>query len=370
MYRSVHKIVSLAIPSLIAIVLLELVSAEFNILGPFFQDKHLLIGLWNLCQIIPALIFAYISDRSFRKEALMISQFFGFLGCAMLYFFGVQYWALLIMALTFNPLPVARAALLDNFPQYSSLKIVSVTFIAQYITWVFYKQISAIEFDTVIIFLIFLILTNIFLTYYFFTDRRDIIHCDTKYKFSMIVKKMNKRFFFTIIAFMLAELTMYMIWFFIEYSGKGVSWIGFTNFGILIGICGTLLYSRLPHMSIITLMYTIGFGISLVATAICKFGVLNCQTDWFGAMSYYSVVSGMYIPFVMEAVINMFGKNNRAIGSALVDLAKTLSMVISSSVMAFLSPTPTKILFAIIFLFLIAVCLQKHAEKEPQNQPS
>ena len=59
----------------------------------------------------------------------------------------MQPWVLILIAIIFNPTPVARAALLDAFPNYSTLKIVATTFFVIYFPWMFFNELSTIDFN-------------------------------------------------------------------------------------------------------------------------------------------------------------------------------------------------------------------------------
>lgn len=81
---------------------------------------------------------------------------------------------LILIALIFNPLPVARAILLDHFPQYSSLKIISVTYLTQSISWILYKQIGSVDSQYIVIFICLVLLLNIFLVNVLFRNSKKI----------------------------------------------------------------------------------------------------------------------------------------------------------------------------------------------------
>lgn len=360
--KTIYHIISSAIPALIAIALLELVNAEIYYFGPFAVKKHLFTA-WNLLQLVPAFVFGYISDKYYRKKTLIVSQMLGLIGGAVLYVFGMQPWVLIFVALTFNPMPVARAALLDNFPQYSTLKLVAITLIAQSLPWVFFKQIGLFNLNTLIVFTFLLLFANIFLTYFLFSDFQDMIHPKIKITHSSIFEKKNRRIAFTLLAFSLAELTFYSDWVFIEHSENYYMWLNINTLGTIVGMSCAMLYNRLPHMSIITLFYTIGFGISIVAVFTCLTQVFNCSISLLSAMSHYCVVGGLYLPFVTEAVIKMVGNRHKAIGAAMVETGDTIALAAAPFVLILLNRHPLGIIILTVFLYFLATIIQKLAER-------
>jgi MFS family permease len=362
MYKTVYKVFSLSVPLLISIALLQLVYVELNLYGSFFNGGRFFV-VWNVLQLFPAFIFAYISDRHYRKGALIASQCLGFLGGSILYFLGAEPWVLVLIGLTFNPMPVAQAALLDNFPKVSSLKLITLTFLAQYLPWVFYEQLGVFSFKTLILFTLVLMLFNIVLTVLFFQDNKDVGSDSFIHKSISIFKRIDKILIYTFLAFMFAQLSIYSIWIFMDYSKVDFAWVDITNFAGFVGIFCVFLYHRLPHMSLITLFYTIGFGVFLTLLILCNTEGFHCFSNLLFAMGYYCVVAGMYLPFVTEAVIRLVGARHKATGAALVELADTFAMGVGSVLVAFAIRSPTVIVYCVVLFFLVATFLQKRAER-------
>ena len=162
---------------------------------------------------------------------------------------------------------------------------------------------------------------------------------------------------------MLAELTFYLVWLFIEHSASNYVWLNLTTAGTLLGIACAMLYNRLPHMSIITLFYTIGFGISVMAILTCTYQVFNCTISLLTAISHYCVVGGLYLPFVTDAVINMFGTRHKAVGAAMVESADTIALALAPLLFIVLNQHILNILILMTILYLSAALIQKQAEK-------
>lgn len=80
------SVILLSIPSLLIIVLVEIMRVEINIMNPLSQG-HILV-LWNGLELIPAFVFAYISDRNHRKKVLLWSLVLAFFGVVIFNFFG------------------------------------------------------------------------------------------------------------------------------------------------------------------------------------------------------------------------------------------------------------------------------------------
>jgi MFS family permease len=359
--HAIGEIATLALPALIAISLLQLVTLSIYLHGPVSNGTGMFL-IWNTLQIIPAFVFGYISDKNYRKTSLLVSQCLGLMGGMVLYVFGAKSWVLILIALTFNPMPVARAALLDNFPQHSTLKLVAITFIAQNLPWAFYKTLSLVSFDAITQFTLIALAANFLLTLGLFKDKKDQIHPKVEQKGSLEMIGKDHRIWKTFIAFTLAELTFYLLFVFVESRSGDLLWLDFTTIGTLIGILIVMVYQRLPHMSIITLLYSIGAGMAVVALTICNKGALSCENSLLSAMSHYAVIGGMYLPFVTDAMIKMFGPRHKALGSAVIEFGDTAAIFLAPLLQLALKPTPSASLLTILLLYAVATVLQKSAE--------
>lgn len=354
-----YAIIKHAIPSLVAIALLEIVNVQVYIHGPISEGSLYILG-WLCLQMIPGFVFGYISDRNFRKKALVISQFLGLVGGSILSVFGYENWVLVVIALTFNPLPVARAAFLDNFPQYSTLKLIAITFLAQHSPWVFFNFIAKFDYKVVVFWTLSILAINIILTIFFFTDNYDK---KPKKHVSIFPKKFKIPLLQTLVAFTLAEATFYLLWAHLEVNPFLQTWQSYTTFGTVLGILIALLYNRLPHISIITLFYTIGAGILITVFVGCIFNLSKCNDYFVYAMSHYAVIGGIYLPFVTAAVIDMFGSRNKAFGSATIEFGDTIASFIAPITGFFLKDKIQWIILVTVFLYVLASFIQRSAEK-------
>lgn len=354
--KAILSVISVSIPSLLTIALLEVTRAEMNILNPL--SKSNILVLWNALQLIPAFVFAYISDRNHRKKALLATLVLGFIGGMILSFVGPKLWVWILIALTFNPLPIARAVLLDHFPRYSSLKIISVTFLAQSIPWMFYQQIGKIAFEKVTLLITFGTLISIVLVKNLFSNARK----SPEHEETIVGKIPRSKIILTIMPFLLAQLSMYAGWTYLEQSNYDYSWIDISNFPMFLGILITLFYSKLPHMATITFFYTIGFGIYLLAFLICITGTYDCAIGFISMLSQSAILVGLYLPFVTEAIINMVGRKNKAIGSALIELSNAFALALGSLLFTTQISGLKMIHPLITACFFIAIFMQKKAD--------
>lgn len=349
-----------AIPSLIAIGLLETVNIQVYQHGIVAKSQLFLLG-WLILQMIPGFVFGYISDRHFRKKALVISQLLGFVGGTLLAIFGFETWILVLISLTFNPMPVARAAFLDNFPKHSMLQIISITLLAQYIPWAFFDYLNQFHYQSVVFCILIVILINIFFTIIFFKDNYDKGVNNRESLFTIVYKL---PILLTLVAFILSEATFYLLWAFLETSSIFRSVQSLTDYGTLVGISLAMLYNRLPHISIISLFYHIGAGTMLIVFFRCLLTSASCEDLFVNAMSHYSVVGGLYLPFVTVTVIHMFGSKHKATGAASIEFGDTIAAALSPLVGFLLSGKIIGLVLTTVILYVCAAFIQSKSEKK------
>jgi MFS family permease len=360
--KKYHRILCQAVPSLIAISIVEVVNVEVYLVGPVSKSA-LMLFVWIILQMVPGFLFGYISDCNFRKASLIICQLLGLVGGLILSLFGFEIWVLILIALTFNPLPVARAALLDHFPQHSPVKLVAITFLAQYIPWAFFDFFMVIPYKIVIFCTLGLLGINTILTIFLFKDDVSKLHKEENTNKINILKR-NSNLIFTLGAFILAETTFYLLWAYLEFNPQGPSWLSMTTFATLIGIIIAMLYHRLPHLSIITLFYSIGGAITIIALTHCILNKALCEYSLLTSMQYYGIIGGLYLPFVTDAVIKIVGPRRRALGSAMIEFGDTISSFSAPILNIIFKQSSISILITIVCFYVLASCLQKFAEEE------
>ena len=118
-------------------------------------------------------------------------------------------------------------------------------------------------------------------------------------------------------------------------------------------------------MSIITLFYSIGFGLTIVAIISTLLSAFSYQISLLSSISHYAVIGGMYLPFVADAVIKMVGPRHRGFGSALIEVGDTVAIVTASIFSTVFHLSALEILGTLAGLYLFATTMQKKAECRP-----
>lgn len=360
-----YEVSVFVLPAVVALIISQLVTLQVYLWED--PENRKFLASWRALQLIPAFIYAYISDRHYRKGALVVSHVLGLLVGLIFFFLKMPFYALIFIGLTFNPISVARAALLDNFPHYSSLKLVAVTYFALYIPWVVYDQFRQIPLDYLMIATFALLFFNAILTALFFQDRKDLSTVD--HSLSHVIPKTRQlNTLLTIIGFLLSQATMEIIWMLVHDTATSDLWMNLTNAGFILGFIGAVLYKKLPHMSMLTVTYATGLGISLISIIGYKSSLFTCTSALFSSMSYYSVLAGIYLPFVTDAVMSMFSPRRKAVASAVIEFANLLAVLLAYAVTIWVTENMCTMLYIITFFFLIASILQRKVEKSIEGK--
>lgn len=359
-----RSLVIFGLPAALSILIFEFFSAQMF----FFMKSDIPYSLEILrfIYIIPAVFFAYISDKNYRKEVLLISHGLGLIACVFLYVFGLRFWTFCIFSIIFNPISVARAALLDNFPKSSPLKLMAFTFAIQNLTWIVFCVMvdSGLNPEQSIWILGSLLLFNAFLIFFFFKDNKDLFDKAHHTKHLEFLQSLDIRWIYILIAVTLANITTYLVWGRIEKVGvELVSWFCLINTSLLLGSLSALLYKRLPHLSIVTLAYVTGACMVLICIFEHFFGVFHHKRTFLNVMSHYFVLTGLYLPLVTDGIISIFGKHRKALGAVTIDFSQSCALIIAAVINPWIDFSFSRISFSVLGLLIIASVIQKICER-------
>lgn len=380
-FRLYQDLFKHAIPCIIAILISGIIDVEVSLNHPLggiidtlISEPSLQLTIkrisWYFIQLIPAFIFGILSDHHLRKKTLIYSQIFGVVGSIFLLFYKFDFWIVLFLGLTFNPVSVARAALLDNYQNLSALKVIAITFMAKNLSWLFISVFSKVSFETVLLFVLPVISLNIVLIAICFNDKFE-----SKLKLSRFKKLEEKKqkksikfhrgaIFLTLFAFSLSETTFYSFWSFLETSVSLEQWLFIATLGTYLGTSFTLFYRKIPHPSLIAILYLIGAATSAIALIYSvKFGVPYSKSLLF-SMIQYCVVGGIYLPFVADVIIQLSGTFRKATGSAIYEVGDMLALFLAGTAAFLILKSPMLILIMNTSLYLSATIIQKVAEKK------
>ncbi len=224
------------LPAIIVISLFETIAIEVYLNTPI-SDSKIKFFVWRSAQAVGGFIIGYLSDKLCRKKILVITQILGVLILPFLLWQNFTVFPLFLIGFFFNPSPVARAALIDNFPKESKAKLIAITYIAQFIPWCFYLIIKGFSSVEVLITAAFILLLNSAISYLFFEDRKDNRkEHQSEINQEFIHKKSSKRAFYTLCALFPGQLVFFISDTFFEKLTSNAGLFSALGIGSLIGV--------------------------------------------------------------------------------------------------------------------------------------
>ncbi len=346
-----------SLPALLMIVLFELVSIQIYSL-PNSEDYFI---IWILSLAVSGLYLGFLSDRFNRKACLLSTLASGFLFIIIINHFGVSDLLILLLGLTFNPTPIARASIVDNFPHKSKVQLIVITFIAQFLPWCFFSYLSGMQHIVFIkIVLPFLLITAIL--FIFFHDIRD-----KKFHFldfrKIIHPGYRSKVYLTLCALFAGQIVFFLSDSFLEMQSSNLRLYSLLGVGSLVGTSLGLLYRKTPHLSVLTLAYGMGILFSIVPL----FSALSFNIDNLD-FSYQTMLvanlGGFYLPFVYDAVLSSTSPSFRGTLCGVIELLISATSVISILLYKITINSNVYLFTFITLFFIIAMFLQRIAEKK------
>lgn len=350
------------VPAVLVISLFEIIAIEVYLHTPL-HDSKIKFFVWRSAQAIGGFLLGYLSDKFCRKKILVITQILGVLILPLLWWQNFAVFPLFLIGFFFNPSPVARAALIDNFPKESKAKLIAITYIAQFIPWCFYLGVKGFGSMEVLIAALITLAINALASYLFFEDRKDkreehqhpIPH-------NFIHRKSSKRAFYTLTALFPGQLVFFISDTFFENLSSNAGLFSALGIGSLIGVIVGIFYRKIPHLSLLTFCFGIGVLLSVVPL-ITNYLVPDLNIDLPYQLMLFSNLGGFYLPFVFDVVLSATSANYRGTACGVIDLIIALASIIGVSIVVFFNPSEPIILLMTIILFLSATIIQKKGEK-------
>lgn len=359
---SLHDLVVHLIPAILVVSLFEIIAIEVYLNTPL-QESKIKFFVWRSAQAIGGFILGYLSDKYCRKKILILTQVLGALILPLLLWQNFAIFPLFLIGFFFNPSPIARAALIDNFPKESKAKLIAITYVAQFIPWCFYLKVKGFTSYEVIMAALITLAINVTISYLFFEDRKDKKSNHKKETSQSVVHtKRRKRALYTLCALFSGQLVFFISDTFFENLTSNAGLFSALGIGSLIGVIVGIFYRKIPHLSLLTFCFGIGILLSVVPL-ITNYLVPDLNIDLPYQLMLFSNLGGFYLPFVFDVVLSATSASYRGTACGIIDLIIALSSIIGVAIVILLSPTETLILSMTIILFLISTVIQKKGEK-------
>lgn len=327
------------------------------------RESVLNFFLWSIAQAIGGIAFGYLSDIYSRKLIVSLTQFFGCLCFLLFYVLGFNSLLVTALGFFFNPAPIIRATLIDNFSKLSKVKLVALTFLAQWGIWSIYFKVAAIQKQTMILIIILLLMLNTIICLVFLFDLRQLHHDNNepiKLK-NMILKGHKQKFLFTCLALSFGQVVYYLSDTTIEGIRDSNTFFSMVGFSSIIGASTALFYRKTPHVSVLTICYGISCFISLMP-AICHYFIGYSVLNLYFLMLLFTNISSFYLPFVYDIVLNSVKAKYRGTACGIIDFAISCATILGVSLIIILPPTISIVISLFPLFYGIATAFQKMTE--------
>ena len=358
------------LPGTIAILQLQALSV-FIYTHSSIKTNNLYMIIWVVLQSIIGIFYARVSDRNRRKTVFIFVQLLGIPIFLFLVFLGCSSLASILLVAMFSPLAIAKASLLDNFPEYPPVRIVSFTYILQYLPWMFFQCFLEINIYYFFSIQTAFLLLNVILTFFFVKDQYPIGHKLSRRQAS----KNREQRVHILTAFFFAEAGFFFLWAVMEYSAFLGRWFSPITLATLLGIILVVIYAKIPHFSLVTLAYLGCFTGSVVI--ICMFYSMGytgyIASGGIGSFIMAGIFGGIYLPLVATAIIRYYGGQHKAYAVSIIELinalaqgcGKSLPLIFKGIGLGQLLHFPG-FFFLVGSLFLVSAMMQRYFVKEEE----
>lgn len=297
------------LPSILVIFLFQVIAIEMYFHNPI-QKSWINFSLWIFTQAVGSFILGAISDRFCRKTILISTQIAGLIIIAIIFLnknFS-DWWSISALGLLFAPTPIARSALIDNFPNQSKVKIIGITFIFLFLPWCFYMQIVNQPPHSVIGWVTILLILNLFITIFLFQDLRDLKPHKTDKK--LFNKSGKLKGIVTLFSLIPAQTVFFISDSFFEETAQSAPYFTALGVGVLIGTVTSIFYRKTPHSSVLSTCYGVGFVFCLLSVISAHIIGLN-NSELTILVMLFATLGGFYLPFVYDIVLSSVSANHR-----------------------------------------------------------
>lgn len=350
------------IPAALATFLFQIVAIQIYHHNPI-KNSYINFFIWALCQLIGGYLWGLLSDNFCRKKILILTQLLGCIFLAFLLYTGYKNpFAIGATGLLFAPQPVAKAALIDNFPKLSKVRVIGVTFIALLLPWTFFQWLVSQDIYLITLSALTLLLLNSLFSIFFFEDKRDLNLNHKKAKSGIFNKNSGKKAIFVGLALIPAQMVFFLADSFFEEAPNSAPYFTMLGWGALIGAVASIFYTKIPHISVIAVCYVLGLIFCL--EGLIGSIILNLSAEFRSILILLSsTLGGFYLPFVYDAILSSVHSEHRGATCGVIEGIISISGFLALIIILNITGDNFSVLILMTFLFLIATILQRKSEK-------
>ncbi len=332
-----------------------------------FQDSVHNSSLFNAMEAFGAIFMGFLSDKFCRRKTNILSHFIGLCLLILIYFHRSLLPAIFLLGFFYNPLPILRAGLVDNFTRFPRLYLLMISFVIQFLPWSFYSIYVATPTSTMLHIAIGMLTVSFIGTFFFFRDKRDLnIRERSRQSLATLVHSSSrKRVLYTVIAFFLMQGAYFFTDNLQENMADLPGFYSVISAATTVCVLLALTFRDISHVSVLRVNYGINAALSCVPLlAIYLFKVSQFDTSFLIIM--LSGFSAFTLPFVYDITMNSINANYRGSACGVLDFAFSAASLFSASIINLLN-VDRLFCYSIITIGLFgALYFQTKAEKKPK----
>ncbi len=350
------------IPSLLSILVYVFVYSQIYI---WYTDSYVGSNIFDFSQALGALVLGTLSDKFCRRKTLLWSQLGGLIFLYFVYHYPSQWYFVVLLGIIYNPVPIVRAAMVDNMKNYSTIKLISLSFFVQFLPEALYSFFYKIPPATSYLMSYAALFAVFALSIFYFYDYRDAKQYHLKiYNGGFthaFLPNLKGRGVYTFLAFLPPLLVYFLTDNVVTEYSNDPTYYSILSFGFMLGALLSLIYKKTPHVSVITVVY----GICLILSLIPPSSVFIYNFSAFSIPFHFLIfgsLMGFYISFVYDTIIHSIQASYRGTTCGLLDFFCSSSYITNIQALKFLKDNLLISFGIVVLCFLVSLILQKRAE--------
>ena len=349
-----------AIPAIfVAIFVYALVSSQVYVWIGIPGDSW---QVYDIAQGLGAILWGILSDFFCRKKTVIISHILAFPFLILVYYFSNQIVFAILFGLVYNPLPILRAALVDNMRRTSKIRLIAYSFVLQFLPTAIYTHFTTLGKPLALLLSIGALIFCLMMIGVLFEDVRDRSIAQHKEKHIFFESKgAMRKGVFTFLAFIPTQFIYFISAVYLDSYGDSPVLYSLLFLGFVIGALISSLYKSTPHTSVLTVTY--GVSITIAMIPLCAITLYQYHhPSLIFLFVLLACLAGFYISFVYDVVLHNIGKTLRGSACGMLDGVFFGTAELSLIIVGHLKFNIIIALICIIFSFAFALFFQKFAE--------
>lgn len=337
----------------------------------YFQDSLIDAFIYNVMEAFGCVAMGLLSDKYCRRKANIITHMIGVVILVLIINHPGNIYLIFPLGFFYNPLPILRAGLVDNFTHMPRLYLLMISFVVQFIPWGFYQIYVSHPTEKMFTIALVMLLISAVGTFFFFEDKRDKNFQEKarQSRASLIHPSAKRRVWYTFYAYVVMQTAFFFADNLQESLADAPTFYSLLSTITILCVLLALTFRDISHVAVLRVNYGINAALTFIPLlAISVFFIPNFQ-------GYYLVImlagfSAFTLPFVYDITMNSINANYRGTGCGILDFVNNAAALFNTSLIVWLNMDKVTSLLIIVLCVSAALLLQTRSEKRLYSHPS